>query len=197
MGPSGCGKSTLLHVLGGIEPLTTGRVLLEGADLVAMTDDQRTLLRRRRLGFVFQSFNLLPRLTAVENVALPLLLDRVPRAEAGQRAESALERVGLAHRRGHVPGGMSGGEQQRVAVARTLAIEPAVILADEPTGNLDSASGEQIVRLLRSVVDDLGHSVVLVTHDPRVAEWRDRLIRMQDGQVVGTEGPGRSSEGGA
>jgi putative ABC transport system ATP-binding protein len=137
MGPSGSGKSTLLHLLGGIDPPSQGRILLEQVDLASLDDDRRTIMRRRRVGFVFQAFNLLPALTAEENVALPLLLDGLGRDEIDRRVMSALQKVGIAHRRSHLPGAMSGGEQQRVALARALVIEPAMLLADEPTGNLD------------------------------------------------------------
>lgn len=176
MGPSGSGKSTLLHLLGGVDVPTSGRVLLDGEDLSSLSDDGRTLLRRRRLGFIFQTFNLLPTLTAEENVALPLELDGVPSPEARERARTVLEQVGMSHRREHIPGKLSGGEQQRVAVARALAIEPLVLLADEPTGNLDSANGRQVTALLRGLVDELQQTIVMVTHDAAVAASADRLI---------------------
>jgi len=184
MGPSGSGKSTLLHLLGGIDVPTSGRVLLDGEDLSTLGDDGRTLLRRRRLGFIFQTFNLLPTLTAEENVALPLELDGIPSPEARERAQAVLEQVGMSHRRQHVPGKLSGGEQQRVAVARALAIEPLVLLADEPTGNLDSANGRQVTALLRGLVDELGQTIVMVTHDAAVAAAADRLVQLRDGLVV-------------
>ncbi|MDX1944356.1 MAG: ABC transporter ATP-binding protein [Pirellulaceae bacterium] len=183
MGRSGSGKSTLLTLLGGVDVPTTGQVLLEEVDLATMNDDQRTLVRRRRIGFVFQSFNLLPILTAEENVALPLELDGVPPKQAKERAIAKLELVGLAARRGHLPGKMSGGEQQRVAIARALAIEPAIVLADEPTGNLDSANGKRITTVLRDLVDKHGQTLVLVTHDPQVAAQADRVIYLADGLV--------------
>ncbi|MCL4206278.1 MAG: ABC transporter ATP-binding protein [Pirellulaceae bacterium] len=184
MGPSGSGKSTLLHLLGGIDVPSSGRVLLEGEDLATLGDDGRTLLRRRRLGFIFQTFNLLPTLTAEENVALPLELDGVPSPEAFQRAEVVLEQVGMSHRRRHAPGKLSGGEQQRVAVARALAIEPLLLLADEPTGNLDSVNGRQVTALLRSLVDQHQQTIVMVTHDAAVAAEADRLVQLCDGLVV-------------
>ena len=184
MGPSGSGKSTLLHLLGGIDVPTSGQVLVDGEDLSALGDDGRTLLRRRRLGFIFQTFNLLPTLTAEENVALPLELDGVPSPEARERAQAVLKQVGMSHRRQHVPGKLSGGEQQRVAVARALAIEPLVLLADEPTGNLDSANGRQVTALLRGLVDDLQQTIVMVTHDAAVAAAADRLVQLRDGLVV-------------
>ncbi len=187
VGPSGSGKSTLLSLLGAIETPTSGQVLLEGVDVATLNDRQRTLLRRHRIGFVFQAFNLLPTLTALENVALPMELDGMAEREAAEKAAAALEVVGLAHRADHVPSMMSGGEQQRVAVARALAIQPAVLLADEPTGNLDSVGAQQVVRLLRDLVDSQGQSVVLVTHDMQVAAATDRIVRLRDGLVESEE----------
>jgi putative ABC transport system ATP-binding protein len=183
MGPSGSGKSTLLHLLGGIEVPTEGAVSLEGVDLGALNDDALTLLRLRRIGFVFQAFNLLPTLTAQENVAFPLVLDGVPGAEADRRAREKLERVGVAHRAASYPATMSGGEQQRVAIARALVIDPAVILADEPTGNLDSVNGRQLMEMFRRLVDDLGCTVVMVTHELSLVQRADRVLILQDGQV--------------
>jgi putative ABC transport system ATP-binding protein len=193
MGPSGSGKSTLLHLLGGIDVPTSGRVLLDGEDLSTLDDDGRTLLRRRRLGFIFQTFNLLPTLTAEENVALPLELDGVPSPEARERAQAVLEQVGMSHRREHVPGKLSGGEQQRVAVARALAIEPLVLLADEPTGNLDSANGRQVTALLRGLADEFQQTIVMVTHDSAVAAAADRLVQLRDGLVVTDGEPAAAS----
>ena len=181
MGPSGSGKSTLLHILGGVETPSSGQVLLEGVDLAAMNDDQRTLIRRERMGFIFQSFNLLPAFTAEENVALPLELGGTPSAEARRRAVDTLRLVGMTHRRNHVPSTMSGGEQQRVAVARALVMRPALLLADEPTGNLDSANGRQVTALLRKLVTREEQTIVMVTHDAGVAAQADRLIRLRDG----------------
>ncbi len=148
MGPSGCGKSTLLHILGGIDPPTTGRVLLNGQDFGGQSDTERSIVRRRQLGFVFQKMNLLPTLTSLENVALPLRIDGQRRAAAFERAKVALKRVGIEHRAGHFPHEMSGGEQQRVAIARALVVGPAVLLADEPTGALDTTNGHHILDLL-------------------------------------------------
>jgi putative ABC transport system ATP-binding protein len=193
MGPSGSGKSTLLHLIAGLDQPTGGRVAVGGHDLAALDDDARTLLRRRRLGFVFQAFNLLDVLSAEENVALPLLVDGLAEGEAQRRAGAALERVGLAGRRTHLPAQLSGGEQQRVAIARALVAEPLVLLADEPTGNLDSATGDQVMALLRRLVDEQRQTLLLVTHDARHAALADRLLRLRDGRIVEEQAlaPGR------
>jgi putative ABC transport system ATP-binding protein len=189
IGPSGSGKSTLLTMLGAIETPTTGSILLEGVDYATLGDDDRTLLRRRRIGFIFQAFNLLPTLTALENAALPLELDGVQEAEARQRAADQLSQVDLADRLGHLPSTMSGGQQQRVAVARALVIKPALVLADEPTGNLDSVASSQVMTLLRELVDNQHQTVVMVTHDLDIAALADRVIRMRDGHIVNDEAP--------
>jgi putative ABC transport system ATP-binding protein len=181
MGPSGSGKSTLLHILGGVETPSGGQVLLEGVDLATMNDDQRTIIRRQRMGFIFQSFNLLPAFTAEENVALPLELGGTSSAEARRRAADTLKLVGMSHRRDHVPSTMSGGEQQRVAIARALVMRPALLLADEPTGNLDSANGRQVTALLRRLATQQQQTIVMVTHDANVAAQADRLVRLRDG----------------
>jgi putative ABC transport system ATP-binding protein len=183
MGPSGSGKSTLLHLLGGVDRPSGGQVLLEGADLTVLSDDARTILRRRRIGFIFQSFNLLPTLTAEENVSLPLELGGEAATKARARAEAVLELVGMSLRRRHLPGMLSGGEQQRVAIARALAIEPALLLADEPTGNLDTANGRQVTTLLRRLVDEQRQTIVMVTHDRNVAAHADRLVCVRDGLI--------------
>jgi len=183
MGPSGCGKSTLLHVLGGIDPPTSGSVFLDGQDLGALDDTARSVLRRRRLGFVFQRINLLPTLTALENVALPLRIDGVGRGPAHAKAHAVLERVGVAHRAAHFPHEMSGGEQQRVAVARALVIAPAVVFADEPTGALDSINAGHILGLLGDCAR-AGQTIVMVTHDANMARHANRVLVMQDGQIV-------------
>jgi putative ABC transport system ATP-binding protein len=183
MGPSGSGKSTLLTILGGIEPPTSGRVLLEGVELTSLSEDDRTKLRRRRIGFVFQSFNLLPNLSALENVALPLQLDGVASSTAYQRAQHTLDQVEMAHRLNHLPSTMSGGEQQRVAIARALVIRPALFLMDEPTGNLDSRQSERIAKLMKSLVEDLGQTIVMVTHDASMASIATRLICIRDGEI--------------
>ncbi len=183
MGPSGSGKSTLLNILGALEIPTGGQLLLEGVDVGAMSDDARTLLRRRRIGFIFQQFNLLPIFSAAENVALPLRLEGMATAKAEQRACELLELVGLSDRRNHLPGQLSGGEQQRVAIARALVAGPAIILADEPTGNLDSINGDRVIAVLRGLVDEQGQTVVLVTHDSSVASRADRVIHVRDGVI--------------
>lgn len=183
MGPSGSGKSTLMSIIGGIEPPTSGQVLLDGVDLSTLDDDQRTLMRRRKIGFVFQAFNLIPTLSAVENVSLPLELDGVPYPTALERAKKSLERVEMLHRMNHVPSKLSGGEQQRVAIARALAIEPVILLADEPTGNLDSRQSGRVTQLLRQLASEFGQTIVMVTHDAQVAKTAFRLIRFRDGNI--------------
>ena len=185
MGPSGSGKSTLMHLLGGLDTPTSGRVLFQGQDLRAMSDRDRSLLRRNRVGFVFQAFNLLATLNGVVNVALPLLLGGRPRREARERALAVLERVGLGHRADHFPDEMSGGEMQRVAVARALVGEPEAVLCDEPTGNLDSASSREILGLLRELPERGRRAVVMVTHDPTAAAYGDRIVHIRDGLISG------------
>lgn len=184
MGPSGCGKSTLLHLIGGLDRTTSGKVLIEDIDLTTLSDNKLTELRRRKIGFVFQFFNLIPVLSATENAALPLTLDGVKPAEAKARAAEWLNKVGLGNRLNNRPDQLSGGQQQRVAVARALVADPKLILADEPTGNLDSRAGEEIAGLLRQVADDWQRTVVMVTHDPRIAAYADRIIFLKDGTVV-------------
>ena len=181
MGPSGSGKSTLLHLVGGLDRPDTGVVRIEGNVLAELNDEALAHLRRRRIGFVLQFFNLFPLLSARENVAFPLLLDG--RGDALALADAALERVGLSERATHRPNQLSGGEQQRVAVARALVTKPAVVLADEPTGSLDSLAGEDVLRLLRAAADD-GHAVLLITHHAPAAAYADRLVRLRDGAVV-------------
>ena len=182
-GPSGSGKSTLLHIMAGLDRPSRGEVLLEGTPLSAMSDDELTLRRRRSIGFIFQFFHLLPTLSATDNVGLPLLLDGAAPGEIRRRAEQALEDVGLAHRASHRPRELSGGEQQRVAIARALVVHPSLILADEPTGNLDSASGADILALLRDAPARYGAAVVLVTHQPDAALPGERTLSMRDGVV--------------
>ncbi len=183
MGPSGSGKSTLLHIMGGIEPPTSGEIWIDGQNLAGLRDLELTLLRRRRIGFVFQSFNLVPTLSVVDNVTLPLILDGLNQREAAPRALECLQRVDMSHRLRHLPTQLSGGEQQRVAIARALVINPALVLADEPTGNLDSVRGREITRLLCDVAHQSHQTVVIVTHDFRVATQADRLIVLLDGRV--------------
>ncbi len=184
MGPSGSGKSTLLYMLGGLERPTSGKVLLRNKDLNTLSDDALSRVRRTELGFVFQFYNLIPVLTARENVAMPLILDGMPRGEALKRADEVLARVNIADRGTHRPAELSGGEQQRVALARALVNNPALILGDEPTGNLDSRAGDEVVQLLRRAADEWGRTVILVTHDPRIAAYADRIIFLKDGQIV-------------
>jgi putative ABC transport system ATP-binding protein len=183
MGPSGSGKSTLLHLMGGLDTPTTGKALFQGQDLQALSDRNRSLLRRSRIGFVFQFFNLLSTLTAAENVALPLLLAGQRRGKALSLAENALCRVGLADRATHFPEAMSGGEMQRVAIARALVTEPEAVLCDEPTGNLDSANSKEILALLRGLPEDGRRAVVMVTHDREAAAVGDRFVLIRDGLV--------------
>jgi putative ABC transport system ATP-binding protein len=183
MGPSGSGKSTLMHLLGALDTPTRGRALFQGKDLQSLSDRERSLLRRTRIGFVFQFFNLLPTLTAAENVALPLLLGGQPRGRAVKAAAAALGRVGLDRRADHYPDEMSGGEMQRVAVARALVAEPDAVLCDEPTGNLDSANSREILTLLRSLPSPGRRAVVMVTHDPQAAGYGDRVVKIRDGLI--------------
>lgn len=184
-GPSGSGKSTLMHLLGGLDRPDRGEVVLEGRSLAALDDADLAVVRRRRLGFVLQFFNLLPTLTAEENVAFPLMIDGA--LDWVDRARVALDSVGLTDRASHRPMEMSGGEQQRVALARALVADPALVLADEPTGNLDSLTGEEILQLLRSAADR-GQTIVMVTHDLRAASYADRIVRIVDGALVAEDG---------
>lgn len=182
-GASGSGKSTLLHILGGITRPTTGCIFLEDTDLATLDDDALAAIRRRRIGFVFQRYNLLPELTLIENVALPLVLDGGPSAAATTSAREALAAVGMDHRADHRPDALSGGEQQRGAVARALVTNPAIVLADEPTGALDSENSAVVLDLLRRVVTERNQTLVLITHDPGVAAAADRIVRMRDGRI--------------
>ena len=184
MGPSGCGKSTLLHLLGGLDTPSDGKVVIDGTSIAEMSDDKLTELRRRRIGFVFQFFNLIPVLSAVENAALPVTLEGIKPTEAATKAKEWLGRFGLAERSSNRPDQLSGGEQQRVAIARALVAEPSLILADEPTGNLDTRSGDEIAGLLRDVSKQYNRTIVMVTHDPRIAAYADRIIFLKDGKVV-------------
>jgi putative ABC transport system ATP-binding protein len=183
MGPSGSGKSTLLHLIGGLDRPTSGDVLVDQRLISQMADDQVTLFRRTKIGFVFQFFNLLPTLTALENVTLPLVLDGRAKAEADQKSEFLLGKVGLEQRKNHLPEELSGGEIQRIAIARALAFNPPILLADEPTGNLDSKTGESVLALLRQINRDDGCTVVIVTHSQEAACHGDRKIFLRDGSV--------------
>jgi putative ABC transport system ATP-binding protein len=187
VGPSGCGKTTLLHCLSGLEDFESGEVLLEGQSLATLSDSQKADQRARRMGFVFQSYNLLPVLNALENVELPLLLAGRSENEARRRAVRALEVVGLENRLRHRPAELSGGQQQRVAIARALATEPAVIFADEPTGNLDSDSAAEVMHLIDRLNRDNNQTFVLVTHAREVAAHAGRIVRMRDGEIIGDE----------
>ncbi|HEX6023460.1 MAG TPA: ABC transporter ATP-binding protein [Solirubrobacter sp.] len=184
MGPSGCGKTTLLNCLSGLDAIDGGEIEIEGVALSSMSDRRRTDYRARRMGFVFQYYNLMPVLTAVENVELPLLVTRVPAGEARRRALAALELVGLPDRARHVPDELSGGERQRVTIARALVNDPAIVWADEPTGDLDSTNAEEITALLRRLNVERGLTLLIVTHDLAVGRATDRIIRMVDGAVV-------------
>jgi putative ABC transport system ATP-binding protein len=197
MGPSGCGKSTLLHLAGGLDRPTSGRVFLDGQDLSGVDDEAISILRRRHLGFVFQFYNLIPVLSALENAALPLLLDGVEPDIARRKAGEWLERFDLGSRLAHRPDQLSGGQQQRVAIARALVAEPSLILADEPTGNLDSLAGDQIAALLSRVSKEWGRTVLMVTHDPRIAAQADRILFLKDGKVVDETVLERKNDGNA
>ncbi|AZM62682.1 MULTISPECIES: ABC transporter ATP-binding protein [unclassified Streptomyces] len=185
VGPSGSGKSTLMHCVAGLDTVTSGSIVLDGTEITGLSDRRLTRVRRERIGFVFQSFNLLPQLTALENIVLPVTM-------SGGRPDRAMvdhlcDVLGLTGRLSHRPAELSGGQQQRVAVARALVSRPAVLFADEPTGNLDSRSGAEVLQLLRRSVDDLGQTVVMVTHDPAAARHADRVLTLADGRVVKDE----------
>jgi putative ABC transport system ATP-binding protein len=195
MGPSGSGKSTLMHLLGALDKPTSGRVLFAGRDLQSLSDRELSQLRRTRIGFVFQFFNLLPTLTAVENVALPLLLSGQRRGKALGPAQAVLERVGLKERATHYPDQLSGGEMQRVAIARALVIEPEAVLCDEPTGNLDSATSAEILHLLRGLPEPGKRYVVMVTHDAEAARYGDRIVHIRDGLIASEEVIAKDEDG--
>ena len=184
MGPSGAGKSTVLHLVAGLTPPTEGAVLVDGTDVATMSDTDAATLRRRRVGYLLQTFNLMPFLPVARNVGLPLLVDGVERGEIETRVGEALALVKMSHRAAHLPNHLSGGEQQRVALARALAIRPAILLADEPTGNLDRASGRAVMDLIRQINEDLHVTVLLVTHDPVFAACASRVLRLEDGYLV-------------
>ena len=189
IGQSGSGKTTLMNLLGCLDTPCSGRYFLNGKDVSRMSDDELAIIRNKEIGFIFQTFQLLPRETAQANVELPLVYRGLPARERRERARAALEKVGLGHRMHHRPNELSGGQRQRVAIARALVAEPSMLLADEPTGNLDSATGEEIVRLFEEL-HKAGHTLVLVTHEPKLAARCPRAVRLSDGQVV-ADGPGR------
>jgi len=185
MGPSGSGKSTLLNMIGALDKPTSGKVYIKGVDLSTLNDNQLAQLRNREIGFVFQFFNLIPRMDALGNVALPMAIAGASRKERKERAAKLLELAGLGDRMDHKPSELSGGEQQRVAVARALVNDPSVLLCDEVTGNLDSKTGDAIMQLLRALNQEQGKTFVLITHDPVVAQVTDRLVQLYDGTIVG------------
>src|SRR5574341_179780 len=184
MGPSGSGKSTLLQLLGGLDQPTDGEITLSDKKLALLNDDEITMVRRRNVGFIFQFYNLVPTLTAEENVALPLIIDGKPVEDHRARIDQLLNLVGIADRRHHKPDQLSGGEQQRVAIARAFVINPSIVFADEPTGNLDSKTGQEILNLLRRSCDELGQTIIMVTHDAKAASFADRVVFLKDGRIV-------------
>lgn len=188
LGPSGSGKSTLMHVMGCLDTPTRGRVFIEGREISQMKDDELAKIRREKIGFVFQSYNLIPGLTAVENISLPMRFSGHGKGESQRKAKDLLRKVGLQERMGHKPNEMSGGEQQRVAIARSLANDPNTILADEPTGNLDTNTGREILDLLEELHKKTGKTIIIVTHDTRLAGRAKRQIKMLDGRVVSSSG---------
>ncbi len=183
MGPSGSGKSTLMNILGCLDRPTEGSYLLDGQEVAFMTDDQLAVTRNKKIGFVFQNFNLLPRISAMQNVALPLVYSGVPKKDREQKANEALEAVGLEKRLDHRPNELSGGQRQRVAIARALVNDPTIIMADEPTGNLDSKSGVEVMAIFDKL-NALGRTIILVTHEPDIAEYAKRVIHVRDGLIV-------------
>ena len=189
MGPSGCGKTTFLNCVSGIDDVTSGTVLIEGVDLNTLNDDRKTEYRAKRMGFIFQFYNLLPVLSAVENVELPLLVSGVSPSEARSRAHAMLERVGLDNWSGHKPAQLSGGQRQRVTIARALVNEPAIVWADEPTGDLDSHTADEIMALMQGLNREHGQTFVIVTHDPGIAERCHRIVHMRDGEIEREEVP--------
>jgi len=185
MGPSGSGKTTLLNLIGAIDKPTSGRIFIDGRDITTLGEGELTKLRRHKIGFIFQFYNLIPALTALENVELPMLTAGVSRKDTSKRAFQLLETVGLAERVGHLPDELSGGEQQRIAIARALANRPSVILADEPTGDLDTKTGMEVVQILYDTSKKENATVVVVTHDPMITEKADVILQMRDGQIIG------------
>ena len=192
VGPSGCGKSTLLHLIAGLDRATAGEIVVDGLNLTTADDAALTEFRRRQLGLVFQFFNLLPTMNALENVSLPLLLQGVPIAEATARAHEMLVLVGLTNRASHFIHQLSGGEQQRTAIARALVHRPSLLIADEPTGNLDTTSSERVLALLRQIADEQLATLILVTHSPEIARTAGRLIEMRDGKIVSDSAPAKA-----
>lgn len=193
VGPSGAGKTTLLNLIAGLDTPTDGSVIVDGQDVTRLSEAEKVALRRDRLGFVFQNFGLLPLLTASENVSVPLRIRQMSRAEREQRVIEALDWVGLRQRASHRPHELSGGEQQRVALARALAAQPALLLADEPTGQLDSQTGKRVIGVMRRLVDELGITLVVVTHDAQVRDAADLVLQMRSGKLLSTEAAGESA----
>ncbi len=187
MGPSGSGKSTLMNIIGCLDRPTSGSYKFDNKEVSQLSDDELATIRNEKIGFIFQSFNLLPRFTAIKNVELPLIYSKLPSVEWHKRALEAMKAVGLENRLNHKPSELSGGQQQRVAIARALINNPSIILADEPTGNLDSKSGEQIMRILQGFNEDKGVTIILVTHEPNIAQFSKRIIHVKDGAVIKDE----------
>ncbi len=190
MGPSGCGKTTFLNCVSGLDDLSKGKVIIEGVDMATMSDDQKSEFRAKRMGFIFQAYNLLPVLTAQENIELPLLLAGIPESQAHVASEEALKMVGLLEWKSHKPMELSGGQQQRVTIARALVNKPAIVWADEPTGNLDSENSQEIIKLLRTLNQQYSLTVVLVSHDPNIAQQTDRIVHMKNGLIEREVKPG-------
>lgn len=184
MGPSGSGKSTLMHILGALDIPTSGAYILDGQNIGRMNDDELAEIRNKKIGFIFQAFNLLPRITAIKNVMIPLAYAGVPREERIERARKLLKAVGLVERIEHTPSQLSGGEQQRVAIARALTMNPRIILADEPTGNIATDQAEEIMAIFQDL-NEKGHTIIMITHEPDIAEHAKRIIRLKDGQIIG------------
>lgn len=192
MGPSGSGKSTLMHILGALDVPTSGKYILEGEDVSKLTEDQLALIRNKKIGFVFQAFNLLPHRSALKNVMLPMIYARMPRNQREQNAKKYLEMVGLGNRLNHTTNQLSGGQQQRVAIARALAINPAIILADEPTGNLASIQGEEIMDIFKNLNKN-GHTIIMITHELDIAKHSKRIIQIRDGKIISDKKSGQKT----